>query len=246
MWTIFVHIGHSVSQDGTAVMTTQGDGRPQARKERADVRRNRELILRAASQIFVDSGPDAAMEEIASRAGVGVGTLYRRFPTREALYEGVAAYVLGRLTDAGREAVAAHSDPFEALRRLMHVSLDLNVGSVLPALMSRFDFDAVLEEVRADNADLVGTLLERARAEGLIRHDAAFGDIIMITVRLSRAFPGGRYPEDRPLAHRHLDIYFDGLRAFPSTRPNSVLEGPAVDSSLFKRLRADLLRPDGG
>jgi AcrR family transcriptional regulator len=210
-----------------------------------EVQRNRELILRAASQAFVESGPDVAMEEIASRAGVGVGTLYRRFPTREALYQGVAAYVLGKLTDAGR-AVAADDDPFEALRHLMHVSLDLNVGSVLPALVSRFDFDAVLEEVRADNADLVETLLERARAGGLIRPDAATGDIIMMTVRLSRAFPGDPYPEDRPLAHRHLDIYFDGLRSHPSGRPNSVLPGPAIDTTWFKRRRADLLRPDGG
>lgn len=60
---------------------------------------------------------------------------------------------------------------------------------MLPALVSRFDFDAVLAEDRADNADLVETLLQRARAEGLIRPDAATGDIIMMTVRLSRAFP---------------------------------------------------------
>jgi AcrR family transcriptional regulator len=146
-------------------MNMHGHGKPRVRAERVEVQRNRELILRAASQAFVESGPDVAMEEIASRAGVGVGTLYRRFPTREALYQGVAAYVLGKLTDAGR-AVAADDDPFEALRHLMHVSLDLNVGSVLPALVSRFDFDAVLEEVRADNADLVETLLERARAGG--------------------------------------------------------------------------------
>jgi AcrR family transcriptional regulator len=224
---------------------TQGHGQPRVRAERVEVRRNRELILRAASQVFVESGPDVAMEAIAARAGVGVGTLYRRFPTRQALYQGVAVYVLGKLTDAGRDAVAAQNDPFEALRHLMHVSLDLNVGSVLPALVSRFDFDAVLAEVRADNADLVETLLQRARAEGLIRADAAVGDIIMMTVRLSCAFPGDSYPEDRPLAHRHLDIYFDGLRSYPSGRPNSVLPGPAIDSNWFKRRRADVLRPDG-
>ncbi|MCW2891901.1 MAG: regulatory protein TetR [Actinomycetia bacterium] len=225
-------------------MNEQAQGKPRVRAERVEVQRNRELILRAASQVFVESGPDVAMEEIASRAGLGVGTLYRRFATREALYHGVAVYVLGKLTDAGRDAVAAHSDPFEALRHLMHVSLDLNVGSVLPALVSRFDFDAVLEEVRADNADLVETLLERARAAGLIRPDAATGDIIMMTVRLSRAFPGGPYPEDRPLAHRHLDIYFDGLRSHPPGRPRSVLPGPALDTTWFKRRRAGLLRPD--
>ncbi|MEY9966944.1 AcrR family transcriptional regulator [Streptacidiphilus sp. MAP12-16] len=226
-------------------MKPKEQGIPRVRGERADARRNRELILRAASKVFVEAGPDVAMEEIASRAGVGVGTLYRRFPTREALYQGVAADVLGKLTESGREAVAANNDPFEALRRLMHVSLDLNVGSVLPALVSRFDFDAVVEELQADNADLVQALLERARAQGLIRPDAAFGDIVMMTVRLSRAFPGGPYPEDRPLAHRHLDIYFDGLRAFGSARPTSALEGPAMEVSLFKRRRADLVRPGG-
>jgi AcrR family transcriptional regulator len=227
-------------------LVSQPEGKPRVRAERAEVQRNRELILRAASEVFAESGPDVAMEAIASRAGVGVGTLYRRFATREALYQGVAGYVLGKLTDAGRDAVAAGDDPFEALRELMHVSLDVSVGAVLPALVSRFDLDAVLEEVGADNADQVETLLQRARAQGLIRPDAEAGDIIIVTARLSRAFPGGPYPEDRRLAHRHLDIYFDGLRADASGRPNSVLPGPALDTAAFKRARARLLRPDGG
>ncbi|WP_254885541.1 TetR/AcrR family transcriptional regulator [Streptomyces sp. NA02950] len=215
------------------------DGAP---RMRADARRNREQILHAARQVFVDEGPDAPLDEIARRAGVGIATLYRRFPQRADLFRGVATEVLAALTEAAREAIADEGDPVEALRVFMHRALDLKLGSVMPLLLGRISLDEVLDGVGGDAVDPIDELLVRAQAAGQLRPDVVFGDITMMIMRLSRPLPGGgRVPEDDALAHRHLDVYVDGLRPSGSPRPTTMLSGPAVDAPAFKRLRERVL-----
>lgn len=218
---------------------------------RADARRNREQILRAAREVFADQGPDAPLDEIARRAGVGIATLYRRFPARPDLFRGVAAEVFTAVAEAARQAAEAEGDPADALRRFMHAALDLKIGSVVPALLGHFTADELFGQVRGDAADLssgaaypadpvepVDRLLARARSVGAIRPDVVFGDIVLMIIRLSRPLPGGgRIPDDDALAHRQLDLYVDGLRPTGSPRPTTALGGPAVDATAFTRIR---------
>ncbi|WKX72777.1 TetR/AcrR family transcriptional regulator [Streptomyces sp. XD-27] len=205
---------------------------------RADAQRNREKLLRAAREVFVDLGPDAPLEEIAQRAGVGIATLYRRFPERAALIAAVATDVLTALGRAAWSALSEETDPAEGLRRYAHAALDLKVGAVMPALSGRFDLDEVLDGVHGDAVDAVQEMLTRAQRAGLIRDDAAFGDISLMIVRLSRPLPGGVVPYDDALAHRQLDLYLDGLRAPGADRPAGGPPGPAIDADGFKALRS--------
>ena len=214
---------------------------PAQPRMRADARRNREQILRAAREVFADQGPDAPLDEIARRAGVGIATLYRRFPARSDLFRGVAAEVFTAVGEAARQAAGAEGDPADALRRFMHAALDLKIGSVVPALLGHFTADELFGRVRGDVADPVETvdhLLARARTAGVIRPDVVFGDIVLMIIRLSRPLPGGgRVPADEALAHRQLDLYVDGLRPTGSPRPTTALGGPAVDAAAFIRIR---------
>ncbi|MGW3563978.1 TetR/AcrR family transcriptional regulator [Streptomyces sp. NPDC000941] len=210
---------------------------PRMPRMRADARQNREQILHAARAVFADQGPEAPLDEIARRAGVGIATLYRRFPKRADLIRAVAIDVFTALVEAAHEATEAERDPMDALRRFMHAALDLKLGSVVPALLGRVTVDEILGAVRQDVADPVDELLGRAHEAGLIRPDAVFGDITLMIIRLSRPLPGGVMPDDEALAHRHLDVYIDGLRPDDSARPNTRLSGPALDAATFKRLR---------
>jgi AcrR family transcriptional regulator len=94
-----------------------------ARKPRADGQRNRERLLEVAKAAFADVGPDVSLEEIARRAGVGIGTLYRHFPTREALVEAVYRREFEQLA-AAAERLMASETPGEALREWMRLMVD--------------------------------------------------------------------------------------------------------------------------
>ncbi|MFH8365404.1 TetR/AcrR family transcriptional regulator [Streptomyces sp. NPDC018031] len=205
---------------------------------RAVARRNREQILLAAREIFADQGPDAPLDAVARRAGVGIATLYRRFPDRDELVKAVAFDVLTALARAAGECLRREPDPAEALRGFMHAALDLKVGSVMPALLGRIDIGRLLADLDGDAVEPVQEILARAQRDGLIRPDAALGDITFMIIRLTRPLPGGDFPHDAELAHRHLDIYLDGLRAAGARRPAAGLPGPVVDAEGFRRLRA--------
>src|SRR5438270_11489584 len=108
---------------------------------RADAARNRAHVLAAARDVFVEHGADAPLADIARRAGVGIATLYRRFPDRAALLRAVALDVLARAGDEARAAEAEESDPLAALARYMHRTLDLRISAVMPALLGHISFD---------------------------------------------------------------------------------------------------------
>src|SRR6059058_3759513 len=105
--------------DGTEATPSSG-GAP---RMRADARRNRDQILVAARDIFADHGPGAPLEEIARRAGVGIGTLYRRFPDRPSLLRAVALDMLSRVAQEAQLALAEEPNAFQALARYMHRAL---------------------------------------------------------------------------------------------------------------------------
>jgi AcrR family transcriptional regulator len=207
---------------------------------RADAARNREHVLIAARDVFVERGADAPLDEIARRAGVGIATLYRRFPDREALLRAVALDVLARAGHEARAAEAEEADPFSALERYMHRALDLRISAVMPSLLGRISFeDEVVRSARQTAVEPVLRLIDAAQAAGLLRSDVAFGDLGLLLVRLSRPLPGAFPRElDARLAHRHLDLVLTALAAHPESRPRS-LSGPAMTLAELQSLRSD-------
>lgn len=183
---------------------------------RADARRNLERVLRAARDLIVERGPNVPYDDIARRAGVGSGTLYRRFPERDGLLHAVALDALTGTAEAARAAAAEAADPFDALSRYLRATLDLRVSAVLPALLGTVDLedDPELGPLRTEVLGLVEGFVAAAQKAGTLPADVTFADIGMMAVRIARPLPGPLPPEDNhALAHRHLDLFVRGLRA---------------------------------
>ena len=197
------------------------------RELRADARRNHQQILVAARDLFVERGPSAPLEDIARRAGVGIGTLYRRFSDRDTLMRAVVLDALVETVEIAERASREESSAMDALVRYMHAALDLRVSAVIPALLDVLDLDdAVLLPARDRGAASVQRLVDAAHAEGSLAESVTFADVGMMLVRLSRPLPGPISDElNAQLAHRHLDLLVAGLRAGDAA---AALEGPAL------------------
>ncbi|MFD9409053.1 TetR/AcrR family transcriptional regulator [Streptomyces sp. NPDC059989] len=183
-------------------------------RPRADAVRNRERILTAAREILVEFGSGAPFDEIARRAGIGNATLYRHFPDRRTLVHEVALFVMGRVTASAEAALAEEPDAFAALCRFTHTAADERIGALCPMLTD--DFDREHPELLAASEALgvaVETLLAAGQDAGLVRTDIGAGDLTIALSQLSRPLPGtGCFDADR-FAHRHLQLFLDGLRA---------------------------------
>ncbi len=190
---------------------------------RADARRNRAQVLAAAREVVVERGAGAPLEEVARRAGVGIGTLYRRFGDRDGLLRAVVVDALERSRRSAEQALAGlagdepEGDGLDALAAYMHAVLDLRVSVVIPLVLDRLDLDdAVTGPAREASAAAVQALVDAAHADGSLAPAVRFGDVGTLLVRLSRPLPG---PVDRrlddELAHRHLDLALAGLRHAP-------------------------------
>jgi AcrR family transcriptional regulator len=203
-------------------------GAVQPRRMRADARRNRERLLAAARDTFIEQGADAPLDEIARRAGLGIATLYRRFPDRPALLRQVALDMLARSAHEGGTALAEEPDAFRALARYMHRALDLRIAAVMPVLVSQLHMDdQELDAARRASVEPLDQIIATAHADGSLRRDVAPADVGLLLVRLTRPLPGPFPPAvDQGLAHRHLDLLLDGLRS--SARQSVSLPGPAM------------------
>jgi len=173
--------------------------------------------------VFVELGADAPLDEVARRAGVGIATLYRRFPDRESLQRAVALDVLEQASAAASVAEAEELDAVVALGRYMHAALDLRISAVMPVLLGHISFeDEAMRRARDQATAPVLRMIAAGQAAGALRNDIAFGDIGTLLVRLSRPLPGPIPPDvDRRLAHRHVDLLLQALRvqAPPLTGP---------------------------
>jgi AcrR family transcriptional regulator len=217
-------------------MTPTAGGAGGVRPLRADALRNHAQLLTAARDVFVESGPDAPLEEIAARAGVGIATLYRRFANRQELMRAVVLDALTRTREAAEQARADAPSAHEALVRYMHSVLDIRISAVIPVLLDRIDLeDHELSPARDQGAAVLTEIIEAAQAEGSLRADLTFADIGMLLVRLARPLPGPLTRElNDSLAHRHLDLLIDGLRPVASAAPAS---GPALSRDDLHELR---------
>ncbi|MEH0400714.1 TetR/AcrR family transcriptional regulator [[Kitasatospora] papulosa] len=178
---------------------------------RADARRNREKILSAAVRVFAEEGLEAHLERIAKEAGVGSGTLYRNFPTREALIEAAYRNELSRLCEAASELLAA-MPPREALRAWMGRFIDYATAKLGMAEALRAVVDSGVNPY-AHSRELIMTaltsLMDAARAAGAIRSDVS--PAVMFAALTGVALASGK-PEEREQAERLLDLTLDGLR----------------------------------
>jgi AcrR family transcriptional regulator len=182
-----------------------------ARKPRADAVRNRERVLEAAKAVFSAGGADASLEAVARRASVGIGTLYRHFPTRESLFEAVYRREVQQLGEFA-EQLKNEAEPVEALRRWLRSNVEfvatkkgmsaaLALAAHKPSELTAYSFDRLTKAV--------GALLDRAVAAGEIRTDIGPEDVL-------RALVGMCYMHDQPgwqsTVLRLLDVFVDGLR----------------------------------
>ncbi|MEV6393583.1 helix-turn-helix domain-containing protein [Streptomyces sp. NPDC051907] len=183
-------------------------------RPRADALRNRERIVTAAREMFVEFGPDVPLDEIARRAGIGNATLYRHFPDRDALIHEVVLSVLARTTERAYEAIAEEADGFEALRRFTHAAADERIGALCPLLSGAFDKDYPdMNEERVRLEAAVEDLFVRAQETGRLRADVAVGDLLVALSQLTRPLPGTACPNIDRFVHRHLQLFLDGLEA---------------------------------
>jgi AcrR family transcriptional regulator len=177
---------------------------------RSDAARNRGLVLDAAAAVFAEGGADASTEEIARRAGVGVGTVFRHFPTKETLLGAVLEQMFDGLAEIARQGLAASDVElgfFVTLHRLVDgAAAKMAVADALSRAGAPLRYSSWAEPLRAALADL----LSRAHAASAVRDDVGVAELMAVLIAASRAaqFAG----KDRGLRKRVVSIVLDGLR----------------------------------
>ncbi len=199
-----------------------GQATDTVRRRRADAVRNRERVLAAAKAVFNAGGPEASLEAVAKQAGVGIGTLYRHFPTRQDLFETVYRREVQQLVELAEELKSAPA-PVDALRRWLRSNVEFvatkkGMSAALALTvhgssdLAAFTFDRL--------TSAVGALLDRAIAAGEIRSDISPEDLL-------RALVGMCYMHDQPgwqkSVMRLVDVFVDGLRVRTKTDRGSKL-----------------------
>ncbi|RKQ91190.1 TetR family transcriptional regulator [Solirubrobacter pauli] len=183
---------------------------------RADARRNRERVLEGAREVFAEHGRDAQMDDVAKRAGVGVGTVYRHFPTKEALVAALAVSLFEKVLQAGRDALE-HEDPWEALTNALWTGGEtLSSDRAFTEIVGQAEVP-FSPELQTEMYEVYSTLLDRAKASGDLRPDIVMDDIPMFMCGIGMATVK---PHCCPNAwRRHLTVLIDGLRADNASGP---------------------------
>ncbi|MGW3248725.1 TetR/AcrR family transcriptional regulator [Streptomyces sp. NPDC001070] len=197
---------------------------------RVDAQRNLEHVLRAAREVFGELGYGAPMEDVARRARVGVGTVYRRFPSKDVLVRRIAEEETARLTEQARAALGQEDEAWSALSRFLRTSVASGAGRLLPPQVLQVQPSGAADAARvpqqrgaADDAastagittllDVVGQLVERARAAGELRADVSVADVLLVIATAAPSLPD---PAQQAAASaRLLDILLEGLRSRP-------------------------------
>ncbi|MET7382209.1 helix-turn-helix domain-containing protein [Streptomyces sp. NPDC005526] len=236
----------------SAAMSTAGGGRGGGSRTtplRVDAQRNLEHVLRAAREVFGELGYGAPMEDVARRARVGVGTVYRRFPSKDVLVRRIAEEETSRLTEQARAALGQEDEPWSALARFLRTSVASGAGRLLPPQVLRVgvaddaagpaaearvpqqrtqpasgELRLVPDETAAlpsgDDAgaaallEVVGRLVERARAAGELRPDVSVSDVLLVIATAAPSLPDAA--QQAAASARLLDILLEGLRSRPA------------------------------
>ncbi|MEA2565684.1 MAG: hypothetical protein QOD49_861 [Actinomycetota bacterium] len=209
------------------MLRQMADADPPARirGRQAEARRNDRAVLDAAREVFAVHGPDASVAQVAAQAAVGMGSLYRRYPSKEALLQYLCQASMDQQVAAAEESLEPGRDPWEALAGYVRECVGFRAG-VFSAVAGRI---AVTEEMQATARHahaLLERLVDRAKRAGALRGDAGSVDIHELIELFSRR------PAGNTLAHeRLLAVALDGLR---SPGPEA-LPGPAPDWQAYLR-----------
>ncbi|MEU6098869.1 helix-turn-helix domain-containing protein [Streptomyces sp. NPDC047079] len=242
----------AVAPAGT-MSAAAGNGREnnaRATPLRVDAQRNLEHVLRAAREVFGELGYGAPMEDVARRARVGVGTVYRRFPSKDVLVRRIAEEETSRLTEQARAALGQEDEPWSALSRFLRTSVVSGAGRLLPPQVLRVGVveegtegsgaapadEARLPQQRSQSAaelrlvaqvpapqpddvgtttllEVVGQLVERARAAGELRPDVTVSDVLLVIATAAPSLPDAA--QQAAASARLLEILLEGLRSRP-------------------------------
>ncbi|MEW1644664.1 MULTISPECIES: helix-turn-helix domain-containing protein [unclassified Streptomyces] len=247
----------SAIASGGGAVGAAGNGRGDTSRTtplRVDAQRNLEHVLRAAREVFGELGYGAPMEDVARRARVGVGTVYRRFPSKDVLVRRIAEEETSRLTDQARSALGQEDEPWSALSRFLRTSVASGAGRLLPPQVLRVgvadegegEGAALLDEARVPQQrtqpgtgelrlvagesagslgsaeydagatallEVVGQLVDRARAAGQLRADVSVSDVLLVIATAAPSLPDAA--QQAAASARLLDILLEGLRSRP-------------------------------
>jgi AcrR family transcriptional regulator len=180
------------------------------RPMRADARRNYDTLVAAARAVFTEHGTSAPLEDIAERAGVGIGTLYRHFPTRQALLEAVYVDEVEAMAQAANDLSAL--PPWDALSQWLHQYLGFAATkrALNEALVEAAPDSDVLLSCRTAIVGAGTALVERAQRDGVVRGDTNFSDVVRMVAGIAMV-----PTEDPEQKERLLELALDGLRYRP-------------------------------
>ncbi|MFJ8275505.1 TetR/AcrR family transcriptional regulator [Streptomyces sp. NPDC094154] len=178
---------------------------------RTDAARNRNRILDAAQEMFVEQGPQAPLDEITRRAGVGNATLYRHFSGRDALLAEVLERVATACVEAAREAAVREDDPFAALSRFLQTAARQRVASLccLSGELAAGRPELTRQKDRLVHAAQL--LLTRAQQTGQVRSDVCLEELMAAVTQLTRPLPGISWSAVDQFSPRLLQLFLDGL-----------------------------------
>lgn len=181
---------------------------PPEKALRADAQRNRDKLLNVAHSVFTTEGISVSMDEIARRAGVGVGTVYRHFPTKEDLFGAIIISHKARLVDEANQLLY-HNDPGEAFFHYFETIIREGIANkaITDTLVSNLDINAGRSEVARNFWQGIDNLLARAQQSGSVRADARIEDIKVLLIGILHATGGSETFPDRVVS-----ILCDGLR----------------------------------
>lgn len=200
--------------DGAAAACAQAE-----RRLRADAARNRDAIVAVARDVFAEQGLEAPLEAIAARAGVGIATLYRRFPSREKLVAAALVDKVAEYTEAARHALAT-PDPWDGFAGCVQRICELQAGDrgLSDLLSMTLSADEQVEELRRTANELLTTVIGRAKAAGALRQDFVREDLVLLLIATAGIMhvTGA----DAPGAwRRFVALALDGFRSQASSLP---------------------------
>ncbi len=211
---------------------------PPDRPLRADAERNRQRILAAAAEVFADRGLDVSLDEIAAAAGVGVGTVYRRFQDKDALIDALFEHRIGEVEQAARDGLA-HADPWEGLESFMRsvCRLQAEDRGLKETLLGRDRGTARVAQGRERIAPLAMQILQRAKTAGVIRADLDGFDIPLL--HFAVGFVADKTRDVAPgYWERLLTIFLDGIRTREdghSPMPVAPLDPAQFEAAMSRR-----------
>ena len=211
-----------------------------ARPMRSDARRNRELVLTAAEDVFSEMGLRAQIEEVARRAGVGVGTVCRHFPTKQELVEAVLEAMYESLLNDARQALE-QPDPGAAFQTFFYALSEFQARHLVLAehRATEIDVSASAQSVRDSLREAIDELVTRAQESGAIRADIGSADVALLFsgVAHATALAGDLQPV---LRKRYVALILDGLRPLEA----SPLPGKPLDFSQLRKIKMKKTKPE--